>query len=117
MDGRDESKGNWMRFVNCSRSEDEQNLVSFQFRGKIYYRTYKPISPGKELLVWYGESYARDLGLSTDNSHCNVDPENVNGKQNTILSLKSKTLADVNSLHCTHRVPSYELPIANGKGR
>ena len=53
-----------MRFVNCSRSEDEQNLVAYQFRGEIFYRTYKPVSPGKELLVWYGESYAKDLGIS-----------------------------------------------------
>ena len=69
LDGRDESLSNWMRFVNCSRSEDEQNLVAYQFRGNIYYRTYKPISPGKELLVWYGESYAKDLGISLDDNH------------------------------------------------
>ena len=54
-----------MRFVNCSRCEDEQNLVAYQFRGEIYYRTYKPVTPGKELLVWYGESYAKDLGISS----------------------------------------------------
>ena len=64
LDGRDESHSNWMRFVNCSRCEDEQNLVAFQFRGEIYYRTYKTIQPGIELLVWYGESYAKDLGIS-----------------------------------------------------
>ena len=57
-----------MRFVNCSRCEDEQNLVSFQFRGNIYYRTYKPIPPGNELLVWYGESYAKELGISLDDN-------------------------------------------------
>lgn len=64
LDGRDENHSNWVRFVNCSRCEDEQNLVAYQFRGEIYYRTYKPVIPGKELLVWYGESYAKDLGIS-----------------------------------------------------
>ncbi|XP_020613768.1 zinc finger protein 184-like [Orbicella faveolata] len=53
-----------MRFVNCSRCEDEQNLVAHQFRGEICYRTYKYVNPGEELLVWYGESYAKDLGIS-----------------------------------------------------
>ena len=58
-----------MRFVNCSRREDEQNLVAFQFRGEIYYRTYKTILPGKELLVWYGESYAKELGISVSDNY------------------------------------------------
>ena len=58
-----------MRFVNCSRREDEQNLVAFQFRGEIYYRTYKTILPGKELLVWYGECYAKELGISVSDNY------------------------------------------------
>ncbi|CAH3196558.1 unnamed protein product, partial [Porites evermanni] len=68
VDGQNEACSNWMRFVNCSRCEDEQNLVSFQFRGNIYYRTYKRIPPGNELLVWYGESYAKELGISLDDN-------------------------------------------------
>ena len=63
VDGTEENCSNWMRFVNCSRSEDEQNLVAFQFRGEIFYRSYKPIPPNTELLVWYGEKYAEDLGI------------------------------------------------------
>lgn len=43
-------------------------MVSFQFRGNIYYRTYKRIPPGNELLVWYGESYAKELGISLDDN-------------------------------------------------
>ena len=54
--------------MNCSRCEDEQNLVAFQFRGNIYYRAYKPIPPGNELLVWYRESYAKELGISLDDN-------------------------------------------------
>ena len=63
IDGEDLSKANWLRFVNCARNEDEQNLVSFQYRGRIYYRSYKPIRPGNELLVYYGDQYARQLGI------------------------------------------------------
>ena len=65
VDGSDETTANWMRFVNCSRCEKEQNLVSFQYRGEIYYRSYKQIPQGTELLVWYGDKYANDLGIST----------------------------------------------------
>ena len=78
LDGQNESRSNWMRFVNCSRCEDEQNLVAFQFRGKIYYRTYKSIHTGRELLVWYGESYARDLGISLEDDK--RDRDKTNGK-------------------------------------
>ncbi|KAJ7382259.1 Histone-lysine N-methyltransferase prdm9 [Desmophyllum pertusum] len=78
LDGRDESHSNWMRFVNCSRCEDEQNLVAYQFRGEIYYRTYKSVNPGKELLVWYGESYAKDLGISLSDNQENRRKEHKN---------------------------------------
>ena len=66
VDAIDEAESNWMRFVNCARFEDEQNLVAFQHRGKIYYRTCKPIEPGKELLVWYGDEYACNLDILKD---------------------------------------------------
>lgn len=63
VDARDESHSNWLRFVNCARNEDEQNLIAFQYRGDIYYRSYKVIEPGMELLVWYGDKYACDLDI------------------------------------------------------
>ena len=63
VDARDEGHSNWLRFVNCARNEDEQNLVAFQYRGEIYYRAYKVIEPGMELLVWYGDRYACDLDI------------------------------------------------------
>ena len=71
-----------MRFVNCSRCEDEQNLVAFQFRGNIYYRTYKPIPPGNELLVWYGESYAKELEILLDDKLVR-DRNSANGREFT----------------------------------
>ncbi|XP_031430670.2 histone-lysine N-methyltransferase PRDM9-like, partial [Clupea harengus] len=66
IDAKRETHSNWMRYVNCARDGDEQNLVAFQYRGGIVYRCCKPIAPGEELLVWYGEDYARDLGITFD---------------------------------------------------
>ena len=63
VNGKDEKYGNWLRYINCSRTESEQNLVAFQYHGQIYYRAYKEIKHGGELLVWYGDEYARDLGI------------------------------------------------------
>uniref|UniRef100_A0AAY5K7R8 PR domain containing 9 n=1 Tax=Esox lucius TaxID=8010 RepID=A0AAY5K7R8_ESOLU len=66
IDAKRETYSNWMRYVNCARNEEEQNLVAFQYRGGILYRCCKPIAVGDELLVWYGEEYARDLGIVFD---------------------------------------------------
>ena len=66
IDGQDPSHSNWMRFVNCARNEDEQNALAYQFCGGIYYRTFKTIYPESELLVWYGEKYAKELGIDFD---------------------------------------------------
>ncbi|XP_078575263.1 uncharacterized protein LOC144861315 [Branchiostoma floridae x Branchiostoma japonicum] len=63
IDATDITKSSWMRYVNCARNEEEQNLVAFQYYRNIYYRTYKPIPPGTELMVWYGNEYAKDLGI------------------------------------------------------
>uniref|UniRef100_A0A1I7ZXR5 SET domain-containing protein n=1 Tax=Steinernema glaseri TaxID=37863 RepID=A0A1I7ZXR5_9BILA len=49
-DGQDPSKSNWMRYINSARHEDEQNLIAFQYEWKVFYRVFKPISAGVELL-------------------------------------------------------------------
>ncbi|XP_065904114.1 PR domain zinc finger protein 5-like [Dysidea avara] len=64
LDGKNEEHANWLRFVNTARNKAEQNLLSFQYQGNIYFCTIKHVSPGTELLVWYGEEYVRQLGLS-----------------------------------------------------
>ncbi|CAB4013746.1 histone-lysine N-methyltransferase PRDM9-like [Paramuricea clavata] len=63
IDGKESSQSNWLRFVNCARSEEEQNLVAYQYRGDIFYRVYKEIVAGGELLVWYGDEYGEELGI------------------------------------------------------
>ena len=41
----------------------QQNLVGFQLAGQIYYRVMVDIPGGKELLVWYGSTYAGECGI------------------------------------------------------
>jgi len=55
-----------LRFVVCSMSETEQNLVAFQQNGRILFRCCRPISPGQEFRVWYAEEYAQGLGTLWD---------------------------------------------------
>ncbi|KAB0340330.1 hypothetical protein FD754_023225, partial [Muntiacus muntjak] len=63
VDGKDTSWAKWMRYVNCARDDEEQNLVAFQYHGQIFYRTCWVVRPGCELLVWYGDEYGQDLGI------------------------------------------------------
>ncbi|XP_063051361.1 histone-lysine N-methyltransferase PRDM9-like [Engraulis encrasicolus] len=66
IDASRHTHSNWMRYVNCARGSEEQNLVAFQYRGEIVYCCCQPIGPGEELLVWYGEDYARKLDNTFD---------------------------------------------------
>ncbi|KAM6149269.1 histone-lysine N-methyltransferase PRDM7-like [Rhynchocyon petersi] len=68
VDGSDESLANWMRYVNCARDEEEQNLVAIQYHRQIFYRTCRTIQPGCELLVWYGDEYGQKLGIKWGSS-------------------------------------------------
>ncbi|VDM46265.1 unnamed protein product [Toxocara canis] len=65
IDGSDPNYSNWMRYINSSRYENEQNLIAFQYNGSVYYRVFRPISEGVELLVWYGNNYGESLGVLT----------------------------------------------------
>ena len=55
-----------VRYVNCARNEGEQNLIAFQYRRGIAYRVCRPVFKGEELLVWYGDEYAKELGIIFD---------------------------------------------------
>ncbi|BHF57081.1 Probable histone-lysine N-methyltransferase prdm7 [Sparganum proliferum] len=64
IDATNPVASNWLRFVNCARNGEEQTLVTIQYRGKIYYRACKTIPPNVELLTFYGEKFARQLGIT-----------------------------------------------------
>ena len=63
IDAKNQEVANWMRFVNCSESPDTANLAAFQYKNKVYYWTCKEIQAGDELLAWYSDLYAQELGL------------------------------------------------------
>ena len=65
IDGRDPGHSSWMRFIQCARSKDEQNLCVFQYRDDVYYRSFKDITVGEELLVWYDDKYLQHFGIPT----------------------------------------------------
>jgi len=65
IDGSDLESSSWMRFIQCARSKDEQNLFAFQYKGNVYYRSFKDIAVGEELLVWYDDKYLQHFGIPT----------------------------------------------------
>ncbi|XP_064076124.1 zinc finger protein ZFP2-like [Vanessa tameamea] len=64
VDAEDAHNSNWMRFVNCSRHWNEQNLVAYQYKGQLYYRTIKIIPKFTELMVFYGSEFANILQIN-----------------------------------------------------
>lgn len=58
------------RFVRYTSSEEEHNLVVFQFYHNIYYKVTKAITEGVELRVWIGKDYSTLLGLGTGEHTC-----------------------------------------------
>lgn len=71
IDAYNERTSNWLRWINCSRFSREENVVMFACRGKVYYVTSKDIYPGDELLVYYGDAYAKDLEIDVDHYYDN----------------------------------------------
>ncbi|CAH3042950.1 unnamed protein product [Porites lobata] len=63
IDGSDVKLTSWMRFIRSARHKREQNLFAFQYLGRIFYRAFKDILPGEEMLVWYDEKYPQYLGI------------------------------------------------------
>ncbi|XP_019719430.1 PR domain zinc finger protein 1a [Hippocampus comes] len=61
VDGLDESRSNWMRYVNPAHSAAEQNVAACQNGLDVYFYTVRPVPAGAELLVWYCHDYARRL--------------------------------------------------------
>ncbi|XP_029188826.2 putative histone-lysine N-methyltransferase PRDM6 isoform X2 [Acropora millepora] len=63
IDGSEEFMSSWMRFIQCARYKEEQNMTVFQYCGSIYYRAFRHIPSGRELLVWYDEKYSEFLDI------------------------------------------------------
>lgn len=83
IDGFNEDKSNWMRYVNPAHSVQEQNLAACQNGMDIYFYTIKPIPANQELLVWYCRDFADRLNYpsSGDLMTVNTKQTSINPKQ------------------------------------
>jgi hypothetical protein len=63
--GRNPSPDNILAFVNCGTSWESIHCEGVQFMGEIFYITTKEIPRNVEILVYYGDEYAKKI---------NVDP-------------------------------------------
>ncbi|XP_059807850.1 PR domain zinc finger protein 2 [Hypanus sabinus] len=71
IDATDPNKGNWLRYVNWARSSNEQNLFPLEINRGIYYKVFKPIQPGEELLVWYNGEDNPDIAAALEEERNN----------------------------------------------
>ena len=53
-----------MTKINYATQSYAQIHVGFQLHGQIYYRVTQDIVNGAELLVYYGQEYAKELGIN-----------------------------------------------------
>ena len=85
VDAHEPNKSNWLRYINCPNIFSQQNLLPFVRKlpcrdifsmkfsynavhiddGEVFYLAVRNISVGEERLVYYGDDYAKKLGIDT----------------------------------------------------
>ncbi|XP_078578236.1 zinc finger protein 488-like [Branchiostoma floridae x Branchiostoma japonicum] len=53
----------WLRLIQPARDRREQNMEAFQRAGKVYFRSVCHIRRDEELLVWYSDDWAVNIGI------------------------------------------------------
>ena len=60
IDAKSLKDSNWTRYVNGAKTKTQKkqiNIATYQYNGKIFYKTIKDIPVGQELIVDYGDEY------------------------------------------------------------
>ncbi|KAL6731113.1 hypothetical protein Aduo_002019 [Ancylostoma duodenale] len=57
----DDSRSNWMKFVNVAVTNETQNLVACQMENDIYFYSIRSIKPNNELTFWFTKDYSQKL--------------------------------------------------------
>ncbi|GAB0098354.1 hypothetical protein DMENIID0001_140750 [Sergentomyia squamirostris] len=63
LDTSNENTSNWMRFVCLAEDFKQQNLLLFEFDGKLFFKSCQFIRPKQEIRVGYSREYAEKYGL------------------------------------------------------
>lgn len=63
VDGGNKKYSNWTRYVNSPSNQKRENVEMKIIDGRVFYFSCKNIKKGNELFIWYGEEYAKFLGL------------------------------------------------------
>uniref|UniRef100_A0A158P8Z8 SET domain-containing protein n=1 Tax=Angiostrongylus cantonensis TaxID=6313 RepID=A0A158P8Z8_ANGCA len=57
----DDSRCNWMKFVNVAMTNESQNLVACQIEKDIYFYSIRSIKPNSELTFWFSKDYSQKI--------------------------------------------------------
>ncbi|XP_072304545.1 PR domain zinc finger protein 1-like [Eucyclogobius newberryi] len=104
VDGLDERRSNWMRYVNPAHSEADQNVAACQNGMDVYFYTTRALAAGAELLVWYCREYAARLHYPPTGDAV------VHKLKQSLLEVKQQQATDERLSPPTHASPTHASP-------